>query len=69
MFINGAALDPVPPVKPVWKSTAARGAELDSVDFNELQIAACTQQAATVPGVGAGSVECEVCLSTEILLS
>ena len=50
MFINGAALDPVPPVG-MGKST--RGVELQSVDdIDERQIASWMKQVAAVPGVG-----------------
>ncbi|GAA3860457.1 hypothetical protein GCM10022381_01150 [Leifsonia kafniensis] len=51
MFINGVALEPVPPVTPVGKST--RGVELESVgDLDERQIAEWMKQVASVPGVG-----------------
>ena len=41
MFINGTALDPVPPVSPVAMGKATRGVELKSVaDVDERQIAA-----------------------------
>jgi hypothetical protein len=50
MFINGAALEPVPPVG-MGRST--RGVELESVaDFDERQMAAWTIQVASVEGVG-----------------
>ena len=53
MFINGAALEPVPPVTPVGMGKATRGVELESVgDLDERQIAAWMQQVASVPGVG-----------------
>jgi hypothetical protein len=53
MFINGAALDPVPPVTPVGMGKSTRGLELESVnDIDERQIAAWMQQVASVPGVG-----------------
>jgi hypothetical protein len=53
MFINGAALDPVPPVSPVGMGKSTRGVELQSVDdINERQIAAWMNQVASLPGVG-----------------
>jgi TfoX/Sxy family transcriptional regulator of competence genes len=53
MFINGAALDPVPPVTPVGMGKSTRGVELESVDdLDERQIAAWMKQVAAVPGVG-----------------
>lgn len=53
MFINGAALKPVPPVTPVAMGKATRGVELTSVDeLDERQIAAWMKQVAAVPGVG-----------------
>lgn len=53
MFINGDALDPVPPVTPVGMGKATRGVELDSVDdLDERQVAAWMRQVAAVPGVG-----------------
>src|SRR4051794_30954644 len=55
MFINGAALQPVPPVTPVGMGKATRGVELESVDDIDLpQISAWMQQVASVPGVGGG---------------
>ena len=54
MFVNGAALRPVPPVKPVAMGKATRGVELKSLDdVDELQVAAWMIQVAGVPGVGA----------------
>ncbi len=54
MFINGAALSPVPPVTPVAMGKATRGVELTSLDdVDDLQVAAWMIQAAGVPGVGA----------------
>ena len=54
MFVNGAALDPVPPVTPVAMGKATRGVELTSVDdLDERQVAAWMIQVASVPGVGA----------------
>ena len=53
MFVNGAALEPVPPVTPVGMGKATRGVELESVgDIDERQIAAWMRQVAAVPGVG-----------------
>ncbi|WP_407673581.1 DUF1801 domain-containing protein [Paludisphaera rhizosphaerae] len=53
MFINGAALEPVPPVTPVGMGRSTRGVELQSVDdLDERQIAAWMKQVASVPGVG-----------------
>jgi hypothetical protein len=53
MFINGAALEPVPPVTPVGMGKSTRGVELESVDdLDERQIAAWMKQVAAVPGVG-----------------
>jgi hypothetical protein len=53
MFINGAALEPVPPVTPVGMGKSTRGVELESVDdLDERQIAAWMNQVASVPGVG-----------------
>jgi hypothetical protein len=53
MFVNGAALKPVPPVTPVAMGKSTRGVELKSVDdLDGLQIAAWMIQIAAVPGVG-----------------
>jgi hypothetical protein len=53
MFINGAALKPVPPVTPVAMGKSTRGVELASVkDLDEKQTAAWMKQVAAVPGVG-----------------
>ena len=53
MFVNGAALHPVPPVTPVAMGKATRGVELKSVDdLDERQIAAWMKQVAAAPGVG-----------------
>jgi hypothetical protein len=53
MFVNGAALKPVPPVTPVAMGKSTRGVELRSVDdLDEHQIAAWMKQVAAVPGVG-----------------
>lgn len=55
MFINGATLDPVPPVTPVGMGKATRGVELTSVDdLDAQQIADWMRQIASVPGVGGG---------------
>lgn len=54
MFINGVALEPVPPVTPVAMGRATRGVELESLDdLDERQIASWMKQVAAVPGVGA----------------
>jgi len=53
MFINGAALEPVPPVTPVGMGKSTRGVELESVDdIDERQISEWMIQVASVPGVG-----------------
>jgi hypothetical protein len=53
MFINGAALEPVPPTTPVGMGKSTRGVELESVDdIDERQIAAWMTQATSVPGLG-----------------
>lgn len=53
MFVNGAALEPVPPVTPVAMGKSTRGVELRSVkDLDEPQIAAWMKQVAALPGVG-----------------
>jgi hypothetical protein len=53
MFLNGAALKPVPPVTPVAMGKSTRGVELRSLnDLDERQIAAWMKQIAAVPGVG-----------------
>jgi hypothetical protein len=53
MFINGAALKPVPPVTPVGMGKATRGVELKTLDdLDEGQIAEWMKQVAAVPGVG-----------------
>ena len=54
MFVNGAALEPVPPVTPVAMGKSTRGVELKSLEeLDERQIAAWMVQVAAVPGVGA----------------
>lgn len=53
MFVNGASLNPVPPVTPLAMGKSTRGVELKSVDdLDESQIAAWMIQVAAVPGVG-----------------
>lgn len=53
MFINGVALDPVPPVTPVAMGKATRGVELKSAaDIDERRIAVWMRQVAAMPGVG-----------------
>ena len=53
MFVNGTALDPVPPVTSVAMGKSTRGVELRSVDeIDERQIAEWMKQVAAVPGVG-----------------
>ena len=53
MFVNGAALTPVPPVTPVAMGKATRGVELKCLDdLDECQITAWMQQVAVVAGVG-----------------
>jgi hypothetical protein len=53
MFINGAALNPTPPVTPAAMGKATRGVELRSLDdLDEGQITAWMQQVAAVAGVG-----------------
>ena len=53
MFVNGAALKPVPPVTPVAMGKTTRGVELKSVDdLDERQIAAWMKQVVAVPGAG-----------------
>ena len=55
MFINGAALEPVPPVTPVGMGKSTRGVELESVDdLDADQISAWMTQVASVPGMGGG---------------
>ncbi|WP_254779903.1 DUF1801 domain-containing protein [Arthrobacter sp. cf158] len=53
MFINGTALDPVPPVTPMGMGKSTRGVELESPhDIDHAQIAAWMKQVTSVPGVG-----------------
>lgn len=54
MFINGAALQPVPPVMPVAMGKSTRGVELKSAaDLDERQLAAWMKQVTAMPGAGA----------------
>jgi len=53
MFINGAALDPVPPVAPTGMGKTTRGVEPKTVeDLDERQIAEWMRQVTSVPGLG-----------------
>jgi hypothetical protein len=53
MFVNGTALDPVPPVMPVGMGKATRGVELRSLDdLDAHQVAEWMRQVASRPGVG-----------------
>ena len=53
MFVNGASLEPVPPVTPVGMGKSTRGVELESMDdVDEQQIAEWMKQVTSVPGVG-----------------
>ncbi len=53
MFVNGAALVPVPPVSPVGMGKSTRGVDLASVDdLDERQIATWMTRVAAVPGAG-----------------
>ncbi|ANP72234.1 DUF1801 domain-containing protein [Cryobacterium arcticum] len=53
MFINGTALDPVPPVTPMGMGTSTRGVELESVaDLDDALVRAWMTQVTSVPGVG-----------------
>ena len=53
MFINGAALQPLPPVTPVGMGKSTRGVELQSMeDIDEHRIADWVKQVTSVPGVG-----------------
>jgi hypothetical protein len=53
MFVNGSALEPVPPVTPVGMGKATRGVELESMDdIDERQISEWVKQVTSVPGVG-----------------
>jgi hypothetical protein len=53
MFINGTALDPVPPVTPVGMGKSTRGVELESLDdLDHHQVASWMKQVTSVPGLG-----------------
>ena len=53
MFINGTALDPVPPVTPIGMGKATRGVELASLDdLDAVQIAHWMTQITSRPGLG-----------------
>jgi hypothetical protein len=53
MFIDGASLDPVPPVAPIGMGKATRGVELESLDdLDEAQVASWMRQVTSRPGVG-----------------
>ncbi len=53
MFINGTALDPVPPVTPVAMGKSTRGVEIAALtDLDQPQVVAWMKQAAAMPGVG-----------------
>ena len=53
MFINGVALDPVPPVTPIGMGKATRGVELRAIDeLDERVVGEWMRQVASVPGVG-----------------
>src|SRR4051794_33470900 len=53
MFVNGATLDPVPPITPVGMGKATRGVEVESVeDLDERQIAAWMRDISSRPGAG-----------------
>ena len=53
MFINGTALDPMPPVTPVAMGKSTRGVELASLDeIDEARVVAWMRHAAAMPGVG-----------------
>ncbi len=54
MFVNGAALKPVPPVTPVGMGKSTRGVEIVTLDdLDERQIASWMKQATAMPGFGA----------------
>ena len=53
MFMNGAALKPVPPVTPVAMGKSTRGVEVYSMDDLDVrQITAWMKQVTAVPGIG-----------------
>ena len=57
-FINGAGLEPVPPVTPVGMGKSTQGVELKSVgELDEHLIAAWMRQVASRPGIGPRSVD------------
>ena len=54
MFVNGAALTPVPPVTPQAMGKSTRGMEIHSVkELDERQVAAWMVQVTATPGAGA----------------
>lgn len=53
MFINGTALQPVPPTTPVAMGKATRGIEIATLDaLDEPAVVAWMRQATAMPGVG-----------------
>lgn len=53
MFVNGAALEPPPPVTPIGMGKATRGVELGSAgELDERQVAEWMRQVVSRPGVG-----------------
>lgn len=53
MFIDGAALDPVPPVTPIAMGKSTRGVELAKMsDLDEAQVSVWMKQVAARPGAG-----------------
>ena len=53
MFINGEALEPVPPVTPVGMGRSTRGVELKTADdLDATQVTSWMKQVASVPGIG-----------------
>ena len=53
MFVNGATLEPVPPVTPIGMGKSTRGVELTSIDdLDARQVAAWMKAITSVPGVG-----------------
>ncbi len=53
MFVNGAALHPVPPVTPIGMGKTTRGVNLKTVaDLDEAQVAQWMRQVTSVPGAG-----------------
>ena len=56
MFVNGATLEPVPPVTPIGMGKSTRGVELTSIDdLDARQVAAWMKAITSVPGVGGKS--------------